>query len=251
MLWNLITQQFRLLPSLRIEDCPLGYKILSKVHGFGYDCLTDDYKVIQCTYYCDPPGEENSWYIYSLRSSSWRKLDVDIPYHSEETSGFSLYLNEICHWYGWTAPGWVNNAQLCLVSFNLRNEVVVITHIPFSQRRNRFRVEHHLDELNGSIAYIQHYLNGKSFDIFVLGELGVKESWTKLFTFSPSPCPEIFLGVVKKCGIVVFLGTYYGGTEYGDQEITWIDLSTQVIQGVSIKGVASVYQVETVPGIDI
>ncbi|KAK7300165.1 hypothetical protein RJT34_11002 [Clitoria ternatea] len=250
MLWNLTTQQFRLLPSLHIEDCPLGWEIVSEVHGFGYDCLTDDYKVIQCTHY---PNEEKLWYIYSLRSNSWRKLDVDMPCKLYESSGFSLYLNEVCHWYGWIEQAWENNgqgyennAQLCLVSFNLRNEVIVTTHIPFFRETATRFTNHHLDELNDSIAYIQHDSDAKTFHIFILGELGVKESWTKLFTFSPSPCHESFLGVAKKRGIVVFFGTMYG-----DQEITWFDLSTQVIQEVGIKGVGLLCQVETVPEINI
>ncbi|KAK7308787.1 hypothetical protein RJT34_05018 [Clitoria ternatea] len=246
MLWNLTTQQFQLLPSLHIEDCPLGWQISAKVHGFGYDCLTDDYKVIQCTYYCDPPKGGILWYIYSLRSNSWRKLDIDMPPKVLESSGFTLYLNGVCHWWGWISPENWGKAQLYLVSFNLYNEVVVTTHMPFLWGKNRCYTDHYLDELNGSIIDIKHDLDAKTIDIFVLGELGVKESWTKLFTFSPLPFPGVFIGVTKKRGIVVFLGY-----EYQDEEITRFDLRTQVVQEVGIKGFAPYCQVETIPGIDI
>jgi hypothetical protein len=41
--------------------------------------------------------------------------------------------------------------------------------------------------LNGSIASISWYLHTSTFHISVLGELGVKESWTKLFVVGPLP----------------------------------------------------------------
>jgi len=41
--------------------------------------------------------------------------------------------------------------------------------------------------LNESIAFILNDTKISTFHISVLGELGVKESWTKLFIIGPSP----------------------------------------------------------------
>jgi len=58
-------------------------------HGFGYDPVINDYKVIRHTNVSIESSGEYSgdlynigptWEIYSLRSDSWRELCVDMPY---------------------------------------------------------------------------------------------------------------------------------------------------------------------------
>jgi molecular chaperone HtpG len=109
VLWNPTTDTFKLLPPSPVvesvgssddaEDFD-GLYDYCYIYGFGYDGLTNDYKVIR---YISIEGEhagygdisiEGSkyeslypfWEIYSVRSNSWKKLDVfDMPYSSDYT----------------------------------------------------------------------------------------------------------------------------------------------------------------------
>jgi len=93
----------------------------------------------------------------------------------------------ICHWLCET------DDQLCLVSFDLSSYVFfttstpIIDHILDLEDPNDYGMVALLVMLNGSIALISWYVGKPTFDILILGELGVSESWTKLFTIGPLP----------------------------------------------------------------
>jgi len=117
---------------------------------------------------------------------TWRELDVDMPYSSDCTEGTQVYMDGVCHWlcekdekHSPTRP--------CLVSFYLSNEVFLVTPIP-SDEDDCFDVRAkwiNLAVLNGSIALISFHKKMTTFHISILGELGIKESWTKLFIVGP------------------------------------------------------------------
>ena len=109
-------------------------------------------------------------------------------------------------------------------SFNLSTEAILTT--PFPPHLNESSNLIRLGELNESIALISHRVTDcTSFDISILGELGVKESWTKLFTFGPLPCFENLCGVGKK-GDIFFIKD--------DYELACFNLSTQMIEEMGV-----------------
>ncbi|MCI00110.1 F-box protein, partial [Trifolium medium] len=71
---------------------------------------------------------------------------------------------------------------------------------PFDFHSTRKRL---LTILNGSIAFILNYEEKATFHIYILGELGVKESWTKLFIVGPLPCLEYPIRAGKKGNILI------------------------------------------------
>jgi F-box interacting protein len=176
------------------------------LHGFGYDHVRDNYKVIrQVVFYpiieslYDGLGLERPWNlgtlsnaplweIYNLRSNSCKKRDVKLPYHILKIDCPRLYMDEMCHWYG------ANEATMTtesLMSFDLVNEVFFITLIPSYCKNHKPYFELHLIELNGFVASISnYYAESTTFHIPILGGLGVKESWTKLFTVDILPSVE-------------------------------------------------------------
>jgi molecular chaperone HtpG len=120
VLWNPTTNEFIVIPSSPVEALPYR-KFEAFIHGFGYDHVRDDYKVIryvefdslsfydvmfrglleQEATWKDVPMEP-LWEIYSLRNNSWKKLDVDVsmvmsPETREETVRF--YTDGMCHWW--------------------------------------------------------------------------------------------------------------------------------------------------------
>lgn len=245
VLWDPSTEKFKVLPPRprefivllpNYDKVPPYFGSNSSIHGFGYDNSRDDYKVIRCLTFNEyelsndykvdwddvKTWSDPLWEIYSLRSNSWRKLNLDIPFHYKTSTCVAVYINGVCHWLGETKDG------TYLMSFDFSNEVVFTTPLPLD-RHNRVEiawVQRYLVVLNGCIAMITKYRMMTSFSISVLGELGIRESWTKLFTINPTPCIERPIGVVKTAD--VFFKTY-------DKELNFIDLSTQTMEEIDIK----------------
>jgi hypothetical protein len=60
-----------------------------------------------------------------------------------------------------------------------------------------------------------------------LGEFGLEESWTKLLIVGPLSCVERPIGMGMK-GEIVFIRN--------DNELVWLDLSTQIVAELGYKG---------------
>jgi hypothetical protein len=65
-----------------------------------------------------------------------------------------------------------------------------------------------------------------SFHIWILGELGVMESWTKLFVFGPLTCVRYSIGAGKKNDIFIV-------KDHG--ELARFNLSTQKFEEVAVN----------------
>jgi molecular chaperone HtpG len=247
-LWNPTTAEVMVIPPSPIESVPPYRNPEVIFHGFGYDNVRDDYKLIRhITFFNvtdedeDVPLEDRSYddllEIYSLRSNSWRILDVNLPdcFHDQP---LGVYMDGVCHWWGITDYDSVGG---CLVSFDLRNEVFFTTPTPLDTdlSRDPISVERpqaiarELVVLNESIALISNRFEATTFHISILVELGVKESWIKLFIVGPIPSLDRPITVGKK-GHLCFRQT--------NDELVWIDLSTQIIDEIGVKGRRYCYQ---------
>jgi molecular chaperone HtpG len=254
VLWNPATEEFKIIPP-SYEPYDNNYEPA----GFCYDCIRDDYKVIRfapcyqvfegswvwlpdkdCHLWesnelLDEVLEDDYefwdgfkidmydeyWEIYSLRSNSWRKLDgVDLPDSWGSSTSRNVNLNGFCHWYNYR-----NN----IVSFDFRNETFFTTTLPSDLGKQIELQEKQLLELNGSISLICNFKTKDFFDIWILGELGVKESWAKFFVVGPLTCSVMRpIGAGKK-RFIFFRKKY-------DDELAWYDFSTQRISEIGAKG---------------
>ncbi|RHN56738.1 putative F-box domain-containing protein [Medicago truncatula] len=214
-LWNPTTNEFKVIPPAGTRLPHIVHKFKSKlvdpfyiqttIHGFGYDSVADDYKLICLQsfepyyFYNDKQRMKQSlllqhkslqpfWMIYSLTSNSWKKLYVNMPrssptfqleyYHGNHR----LYMDGVCHWLSLPTSG------ACMVSFDLNNETFFVTPIPSYILRVRRRAWQQLMVVNHSIALVSlPYHNTQTYHISIWGEVGVKESWIKLFT-GENPC---------------------------------------------------------------
>ncbi|CAI8587113.1 unnamed protein product [Vicia faba] len=111
------------------------------------------------------------------------------------------YMDGVCHW--WDESETRDKAYL--VSFDLSNEVFFKTSIPSNMdddtdidigidTRIVFR---YLLVLNGSIGWITNYHETATFHISILGEVRVKDLWTKLFVVGLLSCVDHLMGVGK------------------------------------------------------
>jgi F-box interacting protein len=260
ILWNPATQTIRLLPYSEViesiesdEELDNDFASLTAethLHGFGYDDLTDDYKVIRyVTFegehagYGDISIEELDyealypfWEMYSLKSNSWKKLDNDMPPTSLYTEGTQVYMDGVCHWLSEEDCA----AGPCLVSFYLSNEEFITTPIPGDEEDDDdfvFKASWiNLVVVNGFIALISYH-EDMTFHISIVGELGIEESWTKLLIVGPMPCVKYPIGAGTK-GEIFFIRE--------DEELVWFDLRKtfpQMTVELGYKGLGDTSQI--------
>jgi len=129
MLWNPATEEIKAIPP-GLGEFSHGFTTDISLHGFGYDHVNDDFKVIQYVFYfsfndClwDDLTPKSFFEIYSLQSDSWRKLDFYMPTRHRNIDS-EVYFNGMCHWVG------KSFGITCVVSFDLSNDVFFSTHLP-------------------------------------------------------------------------------------------------------------------------
>ncbi|GAU18162.1 hypothetical protein TSUD_248620 [Trifolium subterraneum] len=259
VLWNPTTAEFKIIPHTPCHWLPPNRQPLYDLNGFGYDHATNDYKVIQFVDSCrgggNPdededqdqefvPGDRSSyetfWGIYSLKTNSWRKLDLNIPnrYYYTQNRFIGVYTNGVCHWWARTddSPN-IEDAEEYLLSFNFSNELMFTT-----PRPSYLDVRHCLSSklvdrclflLNESIALISTNLDMATIQISILGELGVRESWTKFLTVMCLPSIEYPIGVGNLSNIVFFAKN--------DDKLAWINLNTKMTEELDFKVEKFVY----------
>jgi hypothetical protein len=136
------------------------------------------------------------------------------------------YFNGVCHWLGEIDK---------VVSFQLCNEEYFITPCPIEEDTLDEAFEVNLMVLNESVAIITNCKNTTSFQIFVLGEVGVEESWIRLFDVELSSCIEQPIGAGKKGNIFVIKE---------DGELACFDLTTGLVKDIGIQGEKNWCQIE-------
>jgi F-box interacting protein len=254
ILWNPTTKEFKDIPSSPAESDPIFNvrAVTPRYHLVGYDRIKDDYKVIR---FMDCDGDDDDdyddddydddddddydddddddyddklvsfWEIYSLNSNLWRKIDrkidVGMPLYFDTKD---VYMDGVSHWCD------ENETHTYLVSFDFGNESFTTTPIPSYMDADSLAVTKDVVILNGAIAFILSYKMTSTVHISILGELGVKESWTKLFVVGPSPCLNYPIVAAKK-GKILFRSRDMKQNKEG---LVWFDLSTGMIDKIDL-----------------
>ena len=230
VLWNPSTKEIKVIPSSPFASRPSLTHL--HLHGFGYDHITNNYKRIRHavfspkTYKTGKNITYSLWEVYCLKSNSWRNLDVDMPTCPRDKVGGHVYMDGVCHWLSKSKTDdyqYRTYNENYLVSFNLTTEMFITTSILTNMNDIDYR---YLAVLNGSIVLISNFAKTTIFHISILGEVGVKESWTKLFTMELHDI-DWHIGVGKN-GDIFFIKK--------DDELICFNLSTQKIQPLGVKG---------------
>ncbi|XP_062015358.1 F-box/kelch-repeat protein At3g23880-like [Rosa rugosa] len=167
MLWNPCTRDTKLLPKPpRVKKS----KFIYCFYGLGHDSASDDYKVIRG--FTDDRAKKIMIHIFSLKSGSWRTVE-DIDYVSDLMRQ-GLFLNGALHWL-YSLP----EGGSSILSFDLGAEKFQKT-IPLPYD-DWFR-----DPLihKNCLCVPTCPTGTNSFNIWMMKEYGVKESWTEVLQFS-------------------------------------------------------------------
>lgn len=138
VLWNPATHEYKVSPPSPFAVVYPCWDPSVQFHGFGYDQIRDDYKVIRHIIFFEDDWEtsedeppDNLWEIYCLKSNKWRKLDLDMPMQCCGYVGVQVYTDGVCHWWGYCHDESESDDNVYLVSFDLNNETFTSGKKPF------------------------------------------------------------------------------------------------------------------------
>ncbi|PIA59852.1 hypothetical protein AQUCO_00400611v1 [Aquilegia coerulea] len=190
-LWNPATKQFRILPR-----SPLPLPQIAHGHfmfiGFGFDVKTNDYKVIRFAFYA--PGSSKSGYnqieVYSLNNNSWKTLDFVLPINFVISDPKMPYHNggegQV---YCWMGKDFHQGGIIRILSFDFSKEIFATVPLPNDPTFQSDRIPQ-LAILREKLAIINGVnflseIHAWHYQIWVMNEFGIRESWTKLYTVGP------------------------------------------------------------------
>ncbi|CAK9135937.1 unnamed protein product [Ilex paraguariensis] len=212
-----------------------GLKSLTECVGFGFDPITNDYKVVRIV----EIFEDDDYYryectkaqIYNLSTDSWREINAVVPDISHFHC-FEPFLNGSFHWSAsyFVGDGDSVDDKDFILSFHMSTEVFQKMGFPYvcSIGDGKYRSLGVLNESLALILYDYSAVETKNFDIWVMTEYGVSESWTKQFTIGPLsgvPCP---LSIWKNNELLL---------EASNGQLVSCNLKTQDIKEYEICGV--------------
>ncbi|KAK8264007.1 hypothetical protein V6Z12_D12G079700 [Gossypium hirsutum] len=163
--------------------------------------------------------------VYSLATGSWKEHNVKVPAHVWYSPCFETYFNGAFHWYAID-----DNRNEVILSFHMGNEEFQVIPMPSALSLYDYSMCRSLFVWNGRIALVIYPRKGieKSFQIYVMKEYGVRESWTKILTIGPLTKVEMPLAFWKNDEILM---------EGSDGLVVSYNLKTQELKDLPIYGV--------------
>ncbi|XP_008227037.1 PREDICTED: F-box/kelch-repeat protein At3g23880-like [Prunus mume] len=209
--------------------------------GFGFDAMTNDYKVVRIVTLQHEDEGPTVAEVYSLATGTWRSLGCVSPACGTDGAASNAFVNGILHW-----PV-VSNGDGCyfILTFDLGKEVFGKIPMPKIIHWNpKWGLQLSVSENRKSVALFMRDNSCKDFmmdnrcedsvlDIWVMKEYGRKESWTKLITLGPQG-PERLLPralCFSKSGEVLLLLT-----KEGRRELVSLDLVSKQFKNLGISG---------------
>ena len=183
-LWNPSIRKFKRLPN----TCLNQTQVLNVAHGFGYDSLNNDYKVVRFSWtrtkWMPPPEVE----VYSLSSDSWKSVELGISWRPNVISyGFNgilafPFVSGHLHWMIEMIEeggGQERRYTSMILSFDVNGEK--FKELPLSDEG---LIAKCLTSYKEKLALIKFGHGAqplsKLCSIWVMREYGVLDSWNKL-----------------------------------------------------------------------
>ncbi|MBA0842037.1 hypothetical protein Goarm_001886 [Gossypium armourianum] len=190
LLCNPATRESMVLPESCLPCYPWIRNLISQTTGlgFGYDAKSHCFKVVRIVSYWEELRGSNVPHfsraeVYSMGTDSWKEINVTVPAHVRYSPCFETYFNGAFHWYAMD-----DNGNEVILSFNMQgNEEFQVIPMPSFISMHDHSICRSLLVWNDCIALVIYPERGieKSFEIFVMKEYGVKESWTNVLTIGP------------------------------------------------------------------
>jgi F-box interacting protein len=244
VIWNPATKETNVIPksNLRSIITPAHYHNRIQAMGFGFDAKTNDYKIIRILAISDYEGVIQRSEVYSLNSDSWREV-VDGPSYKglidmgKCSNGMASWLVDgvglqiLEQYYDYEC------LEKFVLSFDMSDEVFLETAIPDNVRSDSFLTLFVLNESIGMVESINVGVDEKYFEvtfhIWSLLKVGIKDSWTRLFTIGP------FIEFNDSLGFPLPLGFWKNDTMFivkSDGELVLYDPFTKQMTKLQVHG---------------
>ncbi|KAF8093289.1 hypothetical protein N665_0385s0036 [Sinapis alba] len=165
-LYNPTTGESKRLPEKKITG---GEEF--QTLGFGFDDLTDDYKVVKLV--ADGDQVLNAS-VYSLKADTWRWIR-DLSYEHKDCFSSGVTLNGAVHWVLTN-----HNNQRVVLAFDVKTEEFREMLLPGEAEDCAHSYRNFLvGVLNGSLCVVSSCFEVHD-DIWVMNEYGVASSWTRI-----------------------------------------------------------------------
>ncbi|XP_030935079.1 F-box/kelch-repeat protein At3g23880-like [Quercus lobata] len=200
-LWNPSIRKFKRLPN----TCLNQTQVLNVAHGFGYDSLNNDYKVVRFSWtrtkWMPPPEVE----VYSLSSDSWKRVELGIYWRpnviSYSFNGISAFpfVSGHLHWMIEMIEeggGQERRYTPMILSFDVNSEKFKELPVPDEGGLIAKCLTSYKEKL--ALIKFGHGAQplSKLCSIWVMREYGVLDSWNKLCVL-PIESSTDFIGFTK------------------------------------------------------
>ncbi|XP_038678541.1 F-box/kelch-repeat protein At3g06240-like isoform X2 [Tripterygium wilfordii] len=233
-IWNPSSREFKPLPLSPIKRAK--HSAFGSC-GFGFDRKTNDYKVLRIvTQYLN---QRRCWVnqaeIYSLDADSWREIPTleHLPQDIGDIPCFNTYHDGHYYWRAFRGRGGL------ILSFDFADEVFEVLPLPDPGEGISWNnYSWHLAIFNGCIAAVLYAWQDpeKCFDLWVMTERGVKDSWVKQARIGPISGVDRPLEFWRNGGL--FLKNSRG-------QLVLYDPSTQQLKNLQLPGPQGRLQVVT------
>ncbi|TKY72232.1 F-box protein CPR30 [Spatholobus suberectus] len=228
--WNPSLRKHRILPYLPVprRADPDTTLFAARVHGFGFDTFTGDYKLVRISYFVDLHDRsfDSQVKLYTLRANAWRTLP-SMPYALCCARTMGVFVGNSLHWVV-TRKLEPDQPDL-IIAFDLRREIFREVPLP-EVEGGGFEIDVAL--LGGCLCMTVNFQNART-DVWVMGVYGLRDSWCKLFTLVESR-------EMRSLKCVRPLGYSRDGNkvllEHDRRKLCWYDLGNKQVTLVRIPG---------------
>ncbi|CAH8361604.1 unnamed protein product [Eruca vesicaria subsp. sativa] len=156
------------------ESKRLPHKITGEefqTHGFGFDDVTDDYKVVNLVAESDNVLNVS---VYSLKSDTWRRLR-DLNYEHKDCFSSGVTLNDAVHWVFTN-----HNNERVVLAFDVKTEEFREMLLPGEAEDCGHSYRNFVvGDLNGRLCLVYSCYEVHD-DVWVMDEYGVESSWRRI-----------------------------------------------------------------------
>ncbi|XP_058753567.1 F-box protein CPR1-like [Vicia villosa] len=232
--WNPSIRKHRIIPSEPLirketkENHAITTLLAARVYGFGYDSFSGEYKLVSISYFVDLHNRsfDSHVKIYTMRTDVWKTL-TSMPYALCCARTMGVYLSGALHWV--VTRDLEPESLDLIVAFDLRFEVFREVKLPGSVDG---KLDMDVAVLRGMLCMVEN--RGKDgFDVWVMREYGLGESWCKLFSVEQPRDVKLIkslkpLGYSKNGDKVLF--------EQDSKKLCWYNLASKDLSWVRISG---------------
>ncbi|XP_026384251.1 F-box protein At3g07870-like [Papaver somniferum] len=165
-LWNPLTREYEVV---RNPYCNGMYEF---GNGFGYDPQNEDYKLVRIGF--------NEAEVHTLGTDSWKTIPHERYSYTcprgKSENGASLLVNGVHHWLCVTGT---READHVIISFDMGNELLTEFPLPVQPWEHQHV---RLGVWEDCLYLVFSSTTNHIFQIWVMQDYGVRDSWTKRFT---------------------------------------------------------------------